>query len=194
MAQPRRIALFGGTFDPIHQGHLEIATKAIDLLSLEAVFFIPCRQSPHKEQLPRASDADRHEMLTTATRPFPWARVDPIELQKPPPSYTWETVAAFRERFPENTELHLLIGEDQWIKLSGWKNHQYLAETVHFIVVGRDRQPKPRPGYRARFIEGNHPASSNEIRSKLSMGLEPDWLPDTVSRFILEKGLYSSLP
>lgn len=192
MAAPRRIALFGGTFDPVHEGHLEVAQKAVSALGLDRVYFIPCRQSPHKESRPGASDADRLALLSLAIEPLPWARLDDLELKKPPPSYTWETVREFRTRFPAPDELFLLIGEDQWQKLPTWKNHLYLAENVEFIVVGRHEQPQPRPGYRLHPIEGNHPASSNEIRSQLSNEVKPLWLPREVERYIREKGLYSS--
>ena len=191
MAPPRRIALFGGTFDPVHEGHLEIASKAVATLSLEAVIFIPCRQSPHKYSLPGARDAARVQMLAKALQPFPWARIDNLELEKPPPSYTWETVAEFRNQFPPPANLFLLIGEDQWRNLSSWKNHKFLADNVEFIVVGREEQPKPRPGYRFHFIAGNHPASSNEIRSQLSQGVETKWLPLEVQQYIRDKRLYS---
>jgi nicotinate-nucleotide adenylyltransferase len=196
MASQRRIALFGGTFDPVHEGHLEIASKAIKKLDLESLVFIPCRQSPHKEKVPGASGPDRLKMLSLAVAAIPRAAVDNLEFRRPGPSYTWETVAAIRDEFPEpeKLKLFLLIGEDQWRKLPTWKNPRYLAEKVEFIVVGRGEQPEPREGYRAHFIRGNHPASSSEIRRQIHSGQQPDWLPEAVESYIAEKGLYSALP
>jgi nicotinate-nucleotide adenylyltransferase len=194
MAAPRRIALFGGTFDPVHEGHLEIADKAVDTLALDRVYFIPCRQSPHKASRPGASDTDRLTLLTLALKPFPWAYLDDLELKKPPPSYTWETVREYRKRFPPPDELFLLIGQDQWQKLPTWKNPDFLAQNVEFIVVGRQEHPQPRLGYRFHPIEGNHPGSSSEIRRQLRKGKPPAWLPAPVSSLIREKGLYSSTP
>lgn len=194
MPSPRNIAFFGGTFDPVHEGHLEIAEKAVLALQLDQVVIIPCRRSPHKTEKPGASDADRLKMLQLATAHLPWAMVDDYELQKPPPSYTWETVRHFQSKFPFNPRLFLLIGFDQWETLPRWKNIAALAQDVEFIVVGRGKQPSPRDGYRAHFIEGDHPASASQIREKLCSGHLPKWLPEPVSAYISKKALYSNTP
>ena len=83
MSAPFRIALFGGTFDPIHEGHLEIAEKAHTALSLDQVLFLPCRQSPHKKSGPLASEEDRLQMIKLATQELDWASVSDFELQPP---------------------------------------------------------------------------------------------------------------
>ena len=194
MADSQKIALFGGTFDPVHEGHLEIATKAVNRLGLDRVIFIPCRRSPHKTDLPGASDSDRLSMLELATAPLPWAVVEDYELQKPPPSFTWETVRHFTEELPPKTRLFLLIGFDQWKSLPNWKNIEALATDVEFIVVGRSQQARPREGYQAHFIEGNHPASASQIRENLALGKAPRWLSTQVSDYIAEKNLYSQAP
>jgi nicotinate-nucleotide adenylyltransferase len=194
MKTSKRIAFFGGTFDPIHEGHLEIAHKAIAELHLDQILFIPCRQSPHKNSEPGASDDDRLEMLKLATADLPWAIVHPYELMQPPPSYTWETVRHFKMEFSKRTALFLLIGDDQWAALPLWKNVETLAEDVEFIIVGRNRQPSPRVGFQAHFINGDHPASSSEIRETLHRGDRPDWLPAEVADYISKKGLYSPTP
>ena len=193
MNKVRKIAFFGGTFDPVHDGHLEIAQKAVDQLDLDRVIFIPCRRSPHKSDAPGAEDLDRFRMLELATEDFPWAEVSDFELQRPPPSFTWETVRHFKEIFEGSTRLFLLVGFDQWESLPRWKNVKTLAHDVEFIVVGRSRQPEPREGYRAHFIEGNHPASASEIRKDLKGSRKARWLHKNVSRYISEKDLYSSV-
>ena len=186
-----KIAFFGGTFDPIHQGHLEIAQKAVAQLGLQRVIFIPCRRSPHKSDAPQAKDPDRFEMLKLATDNSHWAEVSDYELQKPPPSFTWDTIKYFKGKLNESSPLFLIIGFDQWEKLSSWKNIEMLAREVEFIVVGRSQQPEPRIGFRTHFIEGNHPASASEIRKRLREGRKKQWLPDKVAEYIVEKDLYS---
>ncbi|MFT6180691.1 MAG: nicotinate-nucleotide adenylyltransferase [Paracoccaceae bacterium] len=194
MNTSRNIAFFGGTFDPIHEGHLEIAKKAVKVLKLDLVIIIPCRRSPHKAEKPGASDEDRLKMLQLATAHLPWARVNDYEFQKPPPSYTCETVQHFQDEFPSKTRLFLLIGFDQWEALPRWKNIETLARDVEFIVVGRRKQPVSRDGYHAHFIEGHHPASASQIRADLHSNRPPKWLPKPVFQYISEKGLYSDTP
>ena len=193
MADSRHIAFFGGTFDPIHEGHLDVAGKAVEALSLNHVLFIPCRRSPHKTEAPGASDDDRLHMLKLATSDSPWAMVEDYELKKPPPSSTSETVAHFRDKFPANSRRFLLIGYDQWESLPRWKDIEKLAKEVEFIVVGRGKQPESREGYEAHFIEGNHPASASKIREDLAKGHPPNWLPSSVKSYISEKDLYSRI-
>ena len=186
-----KIAFFGGTFDPIHQGHLEIAQKAVEKLGLERVIFFPCRRSPHKPDAPQAKDIDRLEMLKLAIENSPWAEVSDYELKREPPSFTWDTIEYFKRQLGESAALFLIIGFDQWEKLSSWKNIEMLARDLHFIVVGRSQQPMPRKGFKAHFIEGNHPASASEIRKRIRKGLTNQWLPDKVAEYIGEKDLYS---
>lgn len=193
MDAPQRIAFFGGTFDPIHEGHLDVAAKAVEALGLDRVIFIPCRRSPHKSKSPGASDEERLTMLKLATSELAWAVVDDYELKKPPPSYTWETMEFFQAKFPTESRRFLLIGFDQWESLPRWNNIENLARKIDFIVVGREEQPQPRSGYRAHFIDGNHPASASEIRSALASGKPPKWLPPAVEAYINEKDLYSPI-
>lgn len=188
--KPVAIALFGGTFDPIHDGHLDIAKKAREICQLDEVIFIPCRQSPHKLNGPSASGADRLAMLKIATHNLPWASVNPLEINAPPPSFTWKTAEILRSQYPSDTLFHLLIGLDQWKKLPLWRRADHLAATLHFIVVGRAGQPEPRSGYHATFIPGKHPASASAIRAQLACGQAGDWLSDEVAHYIAEHQLY----
>lgn len=188
------IAFFGGTFDPIHLGHLEVAIKARESFELDEVIFLPCRRSPHKTEAPGASDADRLEMLKRATAGQPGLSVDDYELTLPPPSYTWKTIRTLKDRHPAGTRVFLLIGLDQWEALPRWRHPERLAEDLEFIVVGRDGYPEPRKGYRAHFLKGDHPASATVIRAELAAGKSSRWLPDPVSDYIRAKALYSQIP
>lgn len=191
-SQPSRIAFFGGTFDPIHNGHLEIASKARASVDLDEVVFIPCRRSPHKLQGPNVSDPDRLDLLEAATETIDWARVDPYELKKPPPSYSYETISSLKKTYPTGTDFYFLLGLDQWQSLPQWKNPDLLAREVTFIVVGREGSGKPREGYKALFLENAHPASSSAIRTAIASGQTPSWLPPAVLALIEKRDLYRS--
>ena len=106
MSQPLRIALFGGSFDPVHLGHVQIARAARKALDLNLVIFIPCRQSPHKDRGATADESERLEMLELATADLPWAEVSDLETCLPPPSYSWITAETMHEIFPADPPLN----------------------------------------------------------------------------------------
>ena len=189
MSKPLRIALFGGSFDPVHLGHVHIARAAVEALDLNLVLFIPCRQSPHKARGTVASESDRLEMLELATAGLPWARVSDIETYLPPPSYTWITAETMDEIFPED-RLFWLMGEDQWQVVETWARPDRLAELVEFIVHSRGGHPAPKPGFRAHFIRGDHPASASAIRRDAPHRLHSEWLHPDVASYIADRGLY----
>ncbi|MDA0765689.1 MAG: nicotinate (nicotinamide) nucleotide adenylyltransferase [Verrucomicrobia bacterium] len=187
--RPPRIALFGGTFDPIHLGHTAISRAAVDQLDLDKVVFIPCRQSPHKDEAARATEEQRLEMLDLALTDLPWAEVSEIETCLPPPSYSWMTAECMREIFP-GARLYWLVGEDQWNVIESWSRPYHLAEMVEFIVHHRGGHPAPKPGFRAHFIPGDHPASGTTIREDAPTRLRSEWIHPNVERFIRSNGLY----
>lgn len=189
MSKPLRIALFGGSFDPVHLGHVEIARAAAEALGLNLVIFIPCRQSPHKARGTAADEAERLHMLELATADLSWAEVSDLETYLPPPSYSWITAEMMHEIFPAD-RLFWLMGEDQWQTLDSWARPDYLADLVEFIIHSRGGTPTPNPGYRAHFIQGDHPASASVIRRDAPSRLRADWLHPEVARFIRSTGLY----
>ena len=192
MSKPRRIALFGGTFDPIHLGHLEIARRAKELLDLDEVRFLPCHTSPHKVGVLSAPAADRLEMARLATRELPWVVVDDFDLSRPPPSYSYETAEEMRQRFPR-ARLFWLMGADQWRALPRWKAPQRLAKLVEFIVFARDGEPEPRAGWPMHFLGGTHPASATAIRQAMVEGQTGlPWLDPEVEKFIRRRHLYGT--
>jgi nicotinate-nucleotide adenylyltransferase len=190
MPAPRKIALFGGTFDPVHLGHLHLATQARESLKLDEVRFLPCRISPHKTGSQPASGEDRCEMLRLATEDLPWAVVDDFELQQPGPSYSYQTAEAMATRFP-GARLFWIMGGDQWESLPRWKNPERLAELVEFIVLARGKIPEPREGCRLHFVHGQHPASATEIRGTFAGGKSTHpWLDTRVADWIDRHSLY----
>lgn len=190
MTPPRSMALFGGSFDPVHLGHLEIARRSVEAMELDQVRFLPCRQSPHKDAAPGASDTDRLEMLKIAVAGLPWAVVDDFDLRSPPPSYSVRTVLHMREQFPDS-RLFWIVGLDQWRALPQWREPDALAEHLEFLVFSRDGEPMSRPGWRMHPIAGEHPASATRIRQALREGPQvPPWLPEGVLDYIREHQLY----
>lgn len=189
---PPRIGLFGGTFDPVHLGHIHLADLARKALGLGEVRFLPCRISPHKSSTPPTPATDRLEMLRRATDDIPWAFVDNWELISPTPSYSVLTARAMATRQP-GARLFWIMGADQWKALSMWREPDVLATIVAFIVLARDGQhPAPRDGYQLHIVQGEHPASATAIRKAANAGqLEIEWLHPRVAQWIRERSLYA---
>lgn len=190
MAEARKIALFGGTFDPIHLGHIHMAELAKSALALDEVRFIPCRISPHKGGSPPTPAEHRIEMLRLATCDLPWAVIDDIETRRRGPSYSWQTAEEMKARFPD-ARLFWIMGTDQWQALHDWARPERLAAAVEFIVFARGNPPQPREGYILHTVEGGHPASATAIREAIAAGENHHpWLHPDVSRWITEHELY----
>lgn len=185
-----RICLFGGTFDPIHNGHTHIASAAQKAMQLDRVIFLPCKRSPHKMSQTLASEHQRLEMCKLATADLPWAKVDDYDLTAPEPSYSWRTAEIMKARFP-HADLFWLMGSDQWDSLPKWSRHEHLSTLVEFIVFKRGHSPKKRKGMVMHAIEGDHPASATQIReSAASNQLKDSWLNTQVSRYIQNHQIY----
>lgn len=191
MKPPQRIALFGGTFDPVHLGHIHLARAARDTAGLDEVRFLPCRVSPHKLGQVSASAQDRLEMLRLATKSLPWAVVDDFELHAPEPSYSYITAETFTRQHPE-AEWFWIMGMDQWEALPRWKHPERLAACVTFLVLTRGGSPAPLAGFRMREVRGTeHPASATAIRAGVAAGdASSPWLDPEVGEYIARHGLY----
>lgn len=187
---PGRIALFGGTYDPVHLGHLAIARAAKNALNLDLVIFIPCRQSPHKDDSPLASQAQRLAMLDLALADESWAESSDIEHLLPEPSFSWVTAEAMTEIHPD-AKLYWLMGADQWSTIETWSRPSYLAELVEFIVHDRGAPPSLITGFQAHHIEGHHPASATEIRAQPATRISDEWLHPDVVHYLQAESIYS---
>ena len=189
-SSPKRLALFGGTFDPIHNGHLDLALLARNECGLDELLFLPCARSPLKSSAPVASDEQRCQMvsLALAERGWEnWASLSRFEIDRPPPSYSWRTADHFRQIDPKST-LYWIVGGDQWEQIERWAEPERLRRTLRFIVVTRrGSRAHPRPGWEATFLEFEHPASATAIREGCG---KLDWLPQPVSKFIEAEKLY----
>lgn len=190
MSAIRKIGLFGGTFDPLHEGHIHLATLAREALALGEIRFLPCQISPHKSGSAPASGEDRCEMLRLATRDLPWAVIDDFELRHTGPSYSYQTAETMAEKFP-TSRLFWIMGGDQWAALPRWKYPERLSACVEFIVLARGDAPAPREGYRLHVVHGQHPASASAIRQAISKGIiHPPHLDPTVAKWISIHKIY----
>ncbi|MCK4869588.1 MAG: nicotinate-nucleotide adenylyltransferase [Gammaproteobacteria bacterium] len=138
------IGIFGGTFDPVHYGHLQVANEVYKQLNLQEIKFIPCNQSPHKEQ-PIATPKQRVAMLELATKSHPEFTIDTREIDRGGKSYMIDTLASLKEDYP-NTPLCLIISQDAFAKFNTWHKWQEIIKLVNLIVANRpDSQPITAP-------------------------------------------------
>lgn len=179
------LGLYGGTFDPIHHGHLILAREAIERLELERVIFIPAVQSPHKPASVPVPPEVRLEMLRAATADEPRFEVDALELQRPAPSFTIDTVTALRARFP-GAKLFYLIGEDNVRELHTWRRIDELRELAQFVVLNRREGAPVHPfPTLARRVD----ISATEIRERVANGQSIRYLVPEAVRVLIEKHL-----
>ena len=186
------ICLFGGTFDPIHNGHIQIASLAMESLQLDKVIFLPCHKSPHKLDKKSATSEARLEMCELAITTLPWAEVSDYEVKKAGTSYSYETASYFKELYPDST-LYWLMGTDQWNSLSKWKHPEILASKVTFIICQRGTAELQQHDYKHHFISSDHPASSTAIRTNIETGnslSNTPWLNKKVAEYIATQQLY----
>lgn len=185
-----KLCIFGGSFDPVHEGHVRVASHAREACGLDRVLFMPCSISPLKKQAPAVTDAQRCRMIELALKGRDWAVLDRTDLNLPPPSWSWRVAECVAARYPA-AELFWLMGKDQWDSLEQWGRWRHLAGMVTFIVYHRGGRPLPRGGVRAVFIEGDEPASSTGVRAGLRTGVCPvSHLNPDVEELIRREGLY----
>ena len=190
MSEVRKIALFGGTFDPVHMGHVYLAEQARVVLALDEVRFLPCWISPHKVGQEPTAVADRLEMLRRATADLPWAVVDDFEVRREGASFSHETAEAMCDRFA-GARLFWIMGADQWAALPQWRHPERLAACVEFIVFARGDKPLQRDGTVMHALVGSHPASATAIREAFANGHSSHpWLAPAVAEWIISRRLY----
>ncbi len=189
-ATPRSIALFGGTFDPIHQGHVQVTEMAKQELGLDSVIFLPCRKSPHKLDTRSALTEHRLAMCELAVADYTWAEVHDHDLTAPSPSYSWKTAEYFKGAFPK-AKLYWIMGTDQWNALHKWARYEYLLSLVSMIVCTRGSESLKERELTPHVIPSEHPASSSAIRNALRQGEEAQWLHSSVKDYIQEQRLYN---
>lgn len=191
---PGCLGFLGGSFDPVHTGHLLIAQDAREFFHLRRVFFLPARRSPFKRENPVASFADRTHLLEVAIRHRPEFAVLTVEEELPDPSYTIQTVELLEKRFP-GEPICWIIGSDQLPDLAKWRHIEELTRKVTFLCLARPGLPlniPPLTGLRClTFSAHQMEVSSREIRQRRADGKPIDlFLPHAVCQEICERHLY----
>lgn len=186
-----RIAIFGGTFDPIHEAHLAVAREAADAFSLDRVLFVPAKSPPHKLADLHAGFSDRMRMVELACMADSRFEASRLE-DRPGRSFSFDTAVLVRRHFGDSAQLFFLIGADAFAEIRSWHRWQELVKLVEFIVVSRPRRdfdvPEGANVHRLDTLE--LPVSSSAIRKRLECGELDVPIPEAVLDYIREHGLY----
>lgn len=197
MSGTRKIGLFGGSFDPIHHGHLILARDILEKEGLHRIVFLPSARAPLKERKYLTSDADRLAMVAAAVSGVPQFEVSDEEIQRGGISYSIETARAWKEKAPA-AELFWIIGADQAAQLHRWHQIEALLGLVVFLVATRPGfEPSSAllsAGDRVRLISSRTlDLSSTEVRQRCAAKQPIDFLvPEPVSTYIQKHSLYCS--
>ena len=187
----------GGTFDPIHNGHLVAASEVADLFELDEVLFVPTGQPWQKRSRPVTAAEDRYLMTVIATASNPSFSVSRVDIDRPGETFTIDTLSDLRREYGDTTELFFITGADALAQIIGWHRSDELFAMAHFVGVTRPGHQLEDPG----FPEGGVslievPAlaiSSTDCRERVAAG-EPVWylVPDGVVQYISKRRLYRS--
>jgi len=193
MAGKLRLGLFGGSFDPVHNGHMQLAVAAQKECALNKVIFIPAWQPPHKART-LAPAKDRVKMLKLAIAPYPDFRISGFELKRKKTTFTYQTVEHFHSLYPA-AKLFFLLGTDSLAELGTWKNIDILASLCTFIAGKRKGVSLKKPASLAPAVhilrKPIAPVSSTQIREYVIRGRPIKGLvPQPVYEYILHHGLY----
>ena len=187
MIPSQKIGLFGGSFDPIHHGHLILARDAMESLGLDRVIFIPANVSPHKLAHAPSPTHLRCEMVAAAIAGEPRFSMDACEAEREGPSYAVDTVRLMHRRFPQ-AEFFCFIGEDNVPALHTWREIDELKKLASFVVLARGNL-EPAEGF--PIISRNIDISSTDIRNRIAQGLSVRYLlPDAVCAILTRHQLY----
>lgn len=201
MSSKTRVGLMGGSFDPIHLGHIAIAGEARDALQLSHVLFLPSGRPPHKAHL-GASPAQRLEMTRLAVESLPWAQASDVEVCRQGTIYTVDTLQILSSQHPE-AAFYYIIGADTLLDLPNWRNTQKVCTLCRFICLHRPgvadeaigmalEDLRSRYGAQVHLVPASGPdISSTEIRRRVARGQSTEGLlPGAVRAYIDRENLY----
>jgi len=196
------IGLLGGTFDPVHNGHLHIAEEARCRLNLGKIILLPAGNPQLREGEVSATPAQRLEMLALAASVMPCCEVSDMEIKRKGPTFTVDTVAEIKETLDSGDELFFILGWDNVSRLPEWHEVQKLVEMCYLVAAPRPNSPKPdikkleelMPGVSERIMLMDRPLvniSSSDVRERIRHHLSVRHLvPEAVNQYIKDRGLY----
>jgi nicotinate-nucleotide adenylyltransferase len=186
-----RLAIFGGTFDPIHSAHLTVAREAARACKVDRVLFVPAKAPPHKNRPDAAPYEDRYRMVELACAGEPLFEPSRLESGEEK-SYSIHTIERVKAGLAPGDELLFIIGADAFADIRTWHRWSDVVRAVEFIVVARPGHTyEPPPGARIYRLDTlSLDISSSDIRARISRGEEPSEVPPAVMAYIREKGLY----
>ncbi|HET7312511.1 MAG TPA: nicotinate-nucleotide adenylyltransferase [Mycobacteriales bacterium] len=193
----RRIGVMGGTFDPVHHGHLVAASEVATGFALDEVVFVPTGQPWQKSDREVTEGEDRYLMTVIATASNPRFTVSRVDIDRDGPTYTIDTLHDLRRSYGEDTELFFITGADALAQILGWHRSDELFELAHFVGVTRPGHHLADPGFpegRVTLVEVPALAiSSSDCRSRVARG-EPIWylVPDGIVQYIAKRRLYQA--
>ena len=214
----RKVAFFGGTFDPVHLGHLTPAVRASETFGFDALVFVPTGQPPHKQGEPLTPFAHRFAMVALATQAHDAFLVSAVEADRPGPTYTFDTLCRLKEAFPAGRH-YFLMGSDSFAQIGTWHRWSELPDLVRLVVLHRptvwgdelaasapaelrprlravrgaadaaDEGDRPNPIY---LLEHEpFPIAASGLRDRVRSGLPiGEWVPPEVGRYVAKHGLY----
>lgn len=188
----QRIGILGGTFNPIHIGHLVIAQMAYEKLKLDKVIFIPSNIPPHKDPRNVAEAEYRFSMVKKAIYGNPFFEVSDIELNREGKSYSIDTIKILRKQYPKNTKFYFLIGGDNIVSLDTWKSIDELLNFVIFIGISRPNVKIVNPKIQVHYLDAPElHISSSVLRQRIAQKKTIKYLiPEQVIKYIEKNKLY----
>ena len=196
------IGVLGGTFDPVHKAHIVVAEEARARLDLTEILFVPAAQTPLKEDYPMSTVEHRVQMVSLAVADYPYFKLSTVEIDRPGPSYTVDTIVELRDKLGAENELFFIVGWDSLAQLHRWKEPSKLVQVCRLVAVPRPGYSLPDlnsletavPGLSRSVIVLDKPEidiSATEIRERVAQGLSIRHLvPEPVAEYIKQHKLY----